>query len=326
MIKTEIRLIIVCSWTWRSSIQSAKTRPGADCGLDHELLIAKFILKLKKVRKITSPFRYDLNQIPCDYRMEVMNRVKGLDLVDRGPEELWTEVCTGVSDKNHPREKEMQEGRVVVWGAFTNSRGKKGTEKPGRNGYSQLNAELQRTAGREKAFRDQCKEVEENNRVGRTSDLFKKIGDIRGTFHARMGTIKDRKCMGLTEGEEIKRGGEKTQRRFGLGGGKSATLSSQIRVLPTPAASTMPPKFDPCEIKVTYLRCTSEEFGATSAPVPKTGPLGLSPKKLCDNIARATGDWEGLRIPVDWSSRTDRPGLRWCLLLLPWSSKPSGNH
>ena len=68
---------------WRSSIQSAKTRPGADCGSDHELLIAKFRLKLKKVGKTTRPFRYDLNQIPYDYTVEVRNRFKGLDLIDR---------------------------------------------------------------------------------------------------------------------------------------------------------------------------------------------------------------------------------------------------
>ena len=66
-----------------SSIQSAKTRPGADCGLDHEPLIAKFRLKLKKVGETTRPFRYDLNQIPCDYTVEVTNRFKGLDLTDR---------------------------------------------------------------------------------------------------------------------------------------------------------------------------------------------------------------------------------------------------
>ena len=77
---------------WRSSIQSTKTRPGADCGSDHELLIAKFRLKLKKVGKATRPFRYDLNQIPYDYTVEVRNRFKGLDLIDRVPEELWTEV------------------------------------------------------------------------------------------------------------------------------------------------------------------------------------------------------------------------------------------
>ena len=79
---------ILCSQRWRSSIQSAKTRPGADCGSDHELLIAKFRLKLKKVGETIRPFRYDLNQIPYDCTVEVTNRFKGLDLVDRVPKEL----------------------------------------------------------------------------------------------------------------------------------------------------------------------------------------------------------------------------------------------
>ena len=83
---------ILCSQRWRSSIQSTKTRLGADCVSDHEILIAKFILKLKKVEKTTRPFRYDLNQIPYDYTVEVRNRFKGLNLIDRVPEELWTEV------------------------------------------------------------------------------------------------------------------------------------------------------------------------------------------------------------------------------------------
>ena len=77
---------VLCSQRWRSSIQSAKTRPGAYCGSDHELLIAKFRLKLKKVEKTTRPFRYDLNHIPYDYTVEVTNRFKGLDL------EMWMEV------------------------------------------------------------------------------------------------------------------------------------------------------------------------------------------------------------------------------------------
>ena len=84
---------ILCSQRWRSSIQSAKTRPAADCGSDHELLIAKFRLKLKKVGGTTRPLRYDLNQIPYDYTVEVRNRFNGLDLIDnRVPEELWIEV------------------------------------------------------------------------------------------------------------------------------------------------------------------------------------------------------------------------------------------
>ena len=73
---------ILCSQRWRGSIQSAKTRPGADCGSDHELLIAKFRLKLKKVEKTTRPFRYGLNQIPYHYTVKVRNRVKGIDLIE----------------------------------------------------------------------------------------------------------------------------------------------------------------------------------------------------------------------------------------------------
>ena len=86
------------SQRWRSSIQSAKTRLGADCGSDHELLIANFRLKLKKVGKTTRPLRYDLNQIPYDYTVEVRNRFKGLDLMDRVPDELQTEVCDIVQE------------------------------------------------------------------------------------------------------------------------------------------------------------------------------------------------------------------------------------
>ena len=83
---------ILCSQRWRSSIQSAKTRPRVDYGSDHELLIAKFRLKLKKVGKTTRPFRQALNQIPYDYTVEVRNRFKGLDLIDRVTDELWSEV------------------------------------------------------------------------------------------------------------------------------------------------------------------------------------------------------------------------------------------
>ena len=90
---------ILCSQRWRSSIQSAKTRLGADCASDHELLIAKFRLKLKKVGKTTKLFRYDLNRISKDYTMEVRNRFKGLDLIDRVPDELWTEVRNIVQER-----------------------------------------------------------------------------------------------------------------------------------------------------------------------------------------------------------------------------------
>ena len=91
----------------------SKKRPGADSDSDHELLIAKFRLKLKKVGKTIRPFRYDLNQIPYDYTVEVRNRFTGLDLIDRVPEELWTEV-RDTDDQYHLQEKEMQKGKMVV--------------------------------------------------------------------------------------------------------------------------------------------------------------------------------------------------------------------
>ena len=84
MVNTKIRLIIFfAAKDGEALIQSAKTRPGADCGSDHKLLIAKFRLKLKKVGKTTRPFKYDLNQIPYNYTVEVRSRFKGLDLIDR---------------------------------------------------------------------------------------------------------------------------------------------------------------------------------------------------------------------------------------------------
>ena len=92
----------------------SKTRPGADCGTNHELLIAKFRLKLNKVGKTTRPFRYDLNQIPYDYTVEVTNTFKGLDLIDRVPEELWTEVHDIVQEavvRTIPKKKKCKKAK-----------------------------------------------------------------------------------------------------------------------------------------------------------------------------------------------------------------------
>ena len=95
-------------------LYTAKTRLGADCGSDHELLNANFRLVLKKVGKTTRPFRYDLNQIRFDYPVEVRNRFKGLDLIDRVPEELWTEVCNIVQEmviKTIPKKKKCKKAK-----------------------------------------------------------------------------------------------------------------------------------------------------------------------------------------------------------------------
>ena len=99
---------------WRNSMQSAKTRLGADCGSHHGILIAKFRIKQKKVGKITRPFRYDLNQIPYDYTVEVTSRFKRLDLIDGGPEELWMEVHDIVWEaviKTTPKKKKWKKAK-----------------------------------------------------------------------------------------------------------------------------------------------------------------------------------------------------------------------
>ena len=203
---------------WRSSIQSAKTRPGADCGSDHELLIAKFRLKLKKVGKTTRPLRYDLNQIPYDYTVEVRNGFKGLDLIDGVHDELWTEVRDIVQEtgiKTIPMENKCKKAKWLSEEALQIAVKRREAKSKGeKERYKHLNAEFQRIARRDrKAFlSDRCKEIEENNRMGKTRDLFKKIRDTKGTFHAKMGSIKDRNGMDLQKQKILRRGGKNTQK------------------------------------------------------------------------------------------------------------------
>ena len=155
--------------------------------------------------------QYDLNQIPYDYTVEVTNRFKGLDLIDRVPEELWREVCDIVQEaviKTIPKKKKCKKAKWLSEEALQIA--EKGREVKGKEEkkiYAHLNAEFQRIARRDKkAFlSDQCKEIEENNRMGNNRDLFKKIRDIIFTFHANMGTIKDRNDMDLTESDDIKK-------------------------------------------------------------------------------------------------------------------------
>ncbi|KAF7251811.1 Craniofacial development protein 2 [Varanus komodoensis] len=162
---------VLCSQIWRSSIQSVKTRPGADCGSDYELLVSKFRHKWKKVGKSTRPLRV--------------------------PEELWTEVhniVQEVATKTIPKKKKCKKAKWLSEEAFQIAEERREAKDKGeRERYTQMNAEFQRIARRDKnAFlNEQCKEIEENNRIGRTRDLFKKIGDMKGTD--------------LTEAEEIKK-------------------------------------------------------------------------------------------------------------------------
>ena len=166
---------------------------------------------MKKVAKTTRPFKYDLNQIPYDYTVEVRNRFKELDLIDRVPDELWMEVHDIVQEtgiKTIPVEKKCKKAKWLSGEALQIAVKRREAKSKGeKERYEHLNAEFQRIARRDKKafFSDQCKEIEENNRMGMTSDLFKKIRDTKGTFHANMGSIKDRNGMDLTEAEDIKK-------------------------------------------------------------------------------------------------------------------------
>ena len=157
----------------------------------HEALIAKFKLELKKVGKTTRPFRYDL-----------------IDLIDRVPEELWMEVHDIVQElvikiilKKKKCKKAQWLSREALQIAVKRREAKDKREK---EKYTHLNAELQRIARRDKKafFSDQGKEIEENNGMGKTRHLFKKIRNTKGTFHAKMGLIKDRNGMDLTEAKD----------------------------------------------------------------------------------------------------------------------------
>ena len=137
-----------------SSIQSAKTKLGAAYGSNHELVIAKFRLNSKKVGKTTRPFRYDLNQIPYDYTVEVRSRFKRLDLIDRVPDELWNEVRDIVQEtgiKTIPMEKKCKKAKWLSGEALQIAVKRRQTKSKGeKERYSHLNAEFQRIARRDK--------------------------------------------------------------------------------------------------------------------------------------------------------------------------------
>ena len=152
---------IPCSQRWKSSTQSAK-RPEAECNTEHELLIAKFKLNLKKVGKTTRPFRYDLNQIPYDYTVEVTNRFKGLDLI-KCLEELWMEVPGIVQEaviKTIPKKKKCKKAKWLSDKALQIAEKRREVKGKGeKERYPHLNAEFQRIARRDKkaCLNDQSK-------------------------------------------------------------------------------------------------------------------------------------------------------------------------
>jgi len=143
--------------------------------------------------------------------VDVRNRFKALGLINRVPDELWSEVCDTVQEtgiKTIPKKKECKKAKWLSEEALQIAvKGREAKSKGEKERYTHLNAEFQRIARRDRKvfLSDQCKEIEENNRMGKTRDLFKKMRDTKGTFHAKMGSVKDRNGMDLTAAEDIKK-------------------------------------------------------------------------------------------------------------------------
>ena len=211
MVNTKIRLIIFFAAKDGEALYSQQKQ-------DWELTVAQIMNSLlpnsdliEERRETTRPFRNDLNQIPFDYTVEVTNRFKGLDLIDRVPEELWMETHDIVQEtvfKTIPKKKKCKKAKWLSKEALQITVKRKDAKGKGEiERYTHLNAEFQRIARRyKKAFlSEQCKEIEETNRTGKARDLFKNIRDTKGTFYAKMNMVKDRNSKDLTETEDIKK-------------------------------------------------------------------------------------------------------------------------
>ena len=153
------------------------------------------------MEKTTRPFKYDLNQNSYDYTVEVRNRFKGLDPIDRVPDELWTEVRDTVQEtgiKTIPMEKKCKKAKWLSGEVLQIAVTREVKSKREKERYKHLNAEFQRIARRDKNafFSDQCKEIEENNRMGKTRDLFKKIKRYQGGISCKDGLDKGQKWYG----------------------------------------------------------------------------------------------------------------------------------
>ena len=158
---------------------------------------------MKKVGKTTRPFRYDLNQIIYVYTVEVRNRFKGLDLTECLKNYGWRflTLYRRQGSRSSPRKRNTKKAKWLSEKALQIAVKRREVKSKGeKERYTLLNADFQRIARRDKkAFlSDQCREIEENNRMGKTRDLFKKMRDTKGTFHAKMGSIKDRNGMDLS--------------------------------------------------------------------------------------------------------------------------------
>ena len=201
---------ILCPIRWKSSVRKATTLSGADCGTDHNLLVADIKLKLKRTNKEKITGKYDLDIIGDEYAVEVKNKFQTLDLEDRDPDELRTEfrdTVTTVAGKHIPRIKKK---KVTKWLSETAVKiaeeRREAKSKGDQEAAIRLNTAFQKQSRNDKEtnLRHKCAKIEQCNRTGRTRDLYREIKTITGIFNARCGTLKGPTGRTVTEEKEVK--------------------------------------------------------------------------------------------------------------------------
>ena len=201
---------IICKTRWRSSVRRVTTLPGADCGTDHNLLIADVKIKLKRIKRAKQTLRYDVENIGLEFAVEVKNRFNGLQLADREPEELWNDIRDIVKETADKRVPKAKRKKVTKWLSdeavkIADERREvqnKGDDKE----YRRLNAAFQRRArqDKEQGIKEKCRQIEERNKMGRTRDLYSEIKEMTGSYSSRCGAMKLSTGKVVTEGKEVK--------------------------------------------------------------------------------------------------------------------------
>jgi hypothetical protein len=201
---------MLCRRRWRSSVLNCKTLPGADCGSDHQLVIADIKIKLKKINRQAIPARFSLERENEGFRVEVSNRFADINLIDREPEELWQEVKTAIKDAAEQHVPRLKRKRKAPWLSpeairiAEERRAAKGRADQTR--VSEMNKAFQRQVrkDKEKWLNEECRSIEDYQQRGKAREFFRKIREITGEFQPRMTTIRGKEGTDLMMEQEIK--------------------------------------------------------------------------------------------------------------------------
>ncbi|RWS06003.1 endonuclease-reverse transcriptase-like protein [Dinothrombium tinctorium] len=201
---------VLCSQRWCSSVLAVKTYPGADCGSDHELLVAKIKVKLCNIKKTAPPKKFDVSKIPPSYAVDVKNRFELLDTSEKQPDELWQHfqsIILETATKNIPHRKREKKCKWLTDGTINLADQRRTAKAAGKREETvRLNAEFQRAARQDKDayWNRQCEILEEEFMKGHTRSAFTQVKKIRTSFAARKGTIKDKEGRELRDQHSIK--------------------------------------------------------------------------------------------------------------------------